>query len=48
MFGNLQPIFALTAARVMLGEKPSAWQLVGAAAIIAGVLLTRTAEPLPE
>jgi drug/metabolite transporter (DMT)-like permease len=48
MFGNLQPIFALAAARVMLGEKPSAWQLVGAAAIIGGVLLTRTAEPLPE
>lgn len=47
-FGNLQPIFALTAARVMLGEKPGAWQLVGAVGIIAGVLLTRTAEPLPE
>jgi drug/metabolite transporter (DMT)-like permease len=47
-FGNLQPIFALAAARVMLGEKPGAWQLVGAVGIIAGVLLTRTAEPLPE
>ena len=48
MFGNLQPIFALAAARVLLGEKPGPWQLVGAAAIIGGVLLTRTAEPLPE
>ena len=48
MFGNLQPIFALAAARLLLGEKPGPWQLVGAAAIIAGVLLTRTAEPLPE
>jgi len=48
MFGNLQPIFALAAARLLLGEKPSPWQLVGAAAIITGVLLTRTAEPLPE
>ena len=47
-FGNLQPIFALAAARVILGEKPSVWQLVGAVGIIAGVLLTRTAEPLPE
>lgn len=47
-FGNLQPIFALAAARVILGEKPGVWQLVGAVAIIAGVLLTRTAEPLPE
>jgi drug/metabolite transporter (DMT)-like permease len=48
MFGNLQPIFALAAARILLGERPGAWQLVGAAAIIAGVLLTRTAEPWPE
>ena len=48
MFGNLQPIFALAAARLLLGEKPGPWQLVGAAAIIAGVVLTRTAEPLPE
>ena len=48
MFGNLQPIFALAAARLLLGEKPGPWQLVGAAAIIGGVLLTRTAEPLPE
>jgi drug/metabolite transporter (DMT)-like permease len=47
-FGNLQPIFALAAARVILGEKPGVWQLVGAVGIIAGVLLTRTAEPLPE
>ena len=47
-FGNLQPIFALAAARVMLGERPGVWQLVGAVGIIAGVLLTRTAEPWPE
>src|SRR5687767_10165408 len=47
-FGNLQPIFALAAARVILGERPGAWQLVGAVAIIAGVVLTRTAEPWPE
>jgi len=47
-FGNLQPIFALAAARVILGEKPGVWQVVGAVGIIAGVLLTRTAEPLPE
>ena len=47
-FGNLQPIFALAAARVILGEKPGLWQLVGAVGIIAGVLLTRTAEPFPE
>jgi drug/metabolite transporter (DMT)-like permease len=48
IFGNLQPIFALAAARILLGERPGAWQLVGTAAIIAGVLLTRTAEPWRE
>ncbi len=48
MFGNLQPLFALAAARILLGEKPGTGQLVGAAAIIAGVLLTRSAEPWPE
>jgi drug/metabolite transporter (DMT)-like permease len=48
MFGNLQPLVALAAARIMLGERPGGWQLVGAVAIIAGVLLTRAAEPWPE
>jgi drug/metabolite transporter (DMT)-like permease len=48
MFGNLQPVFALAAARAMLGERPGLWQLVGAMAIIAGVVLTRTSEPWPE
>jgi drug/metabolite transporter (DMT)-like permease len=48
MFGNLQPLFALAAARIMLEERPGLWQLVGAVGIIAGVVLTRTAEPWPE
>lgn len=48
MFGNLQPVVALVAARIMLGERMAAWQLVGAVAIIGGVLLTRVAEPWPE
>lgn len=48
MFGNLQPVFALVAARLLLGETPSAWQLVGAVGIIGGVVLTRTADPWPE
>jgi drug/metabolite transporter (DMT)-like permease len=48
MFGNLQPVFALAAAGVMLGEKPGVWQLVGAVGIIVGVVLTRTAEPRPD
>jgi drug/metabolite transporter (DMT)-like permease len=48
MFGNLQPLFALVAARIMLGERPGVGQLFGAVGIIAGVVLTRTAEPWPE
>jgi drug/metabolite transporter (DMT)-like permease len=48
MYGNLQPLFALTAAWLLLGERPIVWQLVGAVGIIGGVILTRTAEPIPE
>ena len=48
MYGNLQPLFALTAAWLLLGETPIVWQLVGAAGIIGGVILTRTAQPRPE
>lgn len=48
MYGNLQPLFALTAAWLMLGEHPIVWQLIGAVGIIGGVILTRTAEPIPE
>ncbi|MGQ0715526.1 MAG: DMT family transporter [Gemmatimonadaceae bacterium] len=48
MYGNLQPLFALAAAWMLLGEVPIVWQLVGAIAIIGGVILTRTAEPRPE
>ena len=39
MYGNLQPLFALTAAWLLLGETPIVWQLVGAAGIIGGVIL---------
>jgi drug/metabolite transporter (DMT)-like permease len=48
MYGNLQPLFALTAAWLMLGERPIVWQLIGAIGIIGGVILTRTSEPIPE
>jgi drug/metabolite transporter (DMT)-like permease len=48
MYGNLQPLFALAAAWMLLGETPIVGQLVGATAIIGGVILTRTAEPRPE
>lgn len=48
MYGNLQPIFALAAAWLLVGEHLVLWQVVGAAAIIGGVVLTRTSDLWPE
>lgn len=42
MYSNLQPVFALVVAWLALHEIPTLGQGLGAAAIIAGVLLTRT------
>lgn len=42
IYSNLQPAIALAAAWVALGEIPTLLQGVGAATIIAGVILTRT------
>ena len=41
MYANLQPIIALAAAWITLGETPTAWQFVGAACVIAGLYLSR-------
>lgn len=41
MFSNLQPIVALLVAWPLLGERPTAWQGLGAAAVMVGLLLTR-------
>lgn len=41
MFGNLQPIVALLVAWPLLGERPTGWQALGAAAVMGGLLLTR-------
>lgn len=41
LYANLQPAVALVAAWPMLGEVPTPLQIVGAVAIMAGVLLTR-------
>lgn len=41
MYANLQPAVALVAAWPLLGEVPTGLQIVGAVAIMAGVLLTR-------
>ena len=41
MYSNLQPLVAMLAAWPLLGEIPRAMQLMGAACIIGGLLLTR-------
>jgi drug/metabolite transporter (DMT)-like permease len=41
MYSNLQPVFAVVVAWLVLGELPSSWQIVGAVAIISGLILTR-------
>jgi drug/metabolite transporter (DMT)-like permease len=43
LFGNLQPLIALVIAWITLHERPTAWQAMGCAAIVGGVLLTRIA-----
>jgi drug/metabolite transporter (DMT)-like permease len=42
MFSNLQPIVAVAVAWPLLGERPTPWQGVGAAAVLGGLILTRT------
>ena len=42
MYSNLQPIFAVAVAWMVLGEIPTVWQGVGAASIMSGLLLTRS------
>jgi drug/metabolite transporter (DMT)-like permease len=42
MYVNLQPIFALLIAWAVLGERPGMPQLVGAAGVMAGLLLARS------
>jgi drug/metabolite transporter (DMT)-like permease len=41
MYSNLQPVVALIVAWVALGEQPTLVQVLGAAAIMCGLLLTR-------
>lgn len=42
MYANLQPLIALFVAWAALAEVPTAWQVVGAVAIMSGLLLART------
>ncbi|MCZ8204141.1 DMT family transporter [Gemmatimonas sp.] len=50
MYGNLQPIIAIAVAWILLHETPTGWQLLGAACIMGGLLVSRTAKvrPAPE
>jgi drug/metabolite transporter (DMT)-like permease len=41
VYGNLQPVIAILFAWAVLQESPTLWQGVGAATIIAGIVLTR-------
>ncbi len=43
MYGNLQPLIAIAVAWLMLAERPTGWQAVGATCIMGGLLLSRTA-----
>jgi drug/metabolite transporter (DMT)-like permease len=47
LYSNLQPVFALAVAWIMLHETPTGWQLVGAGFIMAGLLLSRLARATP-
>jgi drug/metabolite transporter (DMT)-like permease len=42
MYSNVQPVFAVFIAWMVLGEIPTVWQGVGAASIMSGLLLART------
>jgi len=42
MYSNLQPVVGVLMAWLLLHETPTAWQLVGAASIMSGLLLTRS------
>ncbi len=47
MYSNLQPIIALAVAAIVLSERPTGWQLLGATLIMAGLLISRTAKVVP-
>lgn len=47
MYGNLQPVIAISVAWIMLHEQPTGWQLVGAAFIMGGLLISRSASTTP-
>ncbi len=47
VYANLQPLIALAVAAIMLSERPTGWQLLGATLIMGGLLMSRTARVTP-
>jgi drug/metabolite transporter (DMT)-like permease len=48
MYSNMQPFLAMAFAWLALGEAPSRWQITGAAFILSGLVVARTATQEPE
>ena len=48
LFSNVQPVFGVLFALVLLGEHLSVWEVVGGVAILGAVLLERSRRLLPE
>lgn len=48
LFSNVQPVFGVLFALVLLGEHLTVWEVVGGVAILGAVLLERSRRPLPE
>lgn len=48
MYSNMQPFLAMAFAWAALGEVPTRWQVTGAAFILIGLLIARTAAHEPE
>jgi drug/metabolite transporter (DMT)-like permease len=42
MYSNLQPVFAVAFAWLLLGEAITGWQVAGAISIVTGLVLTRS------
>ena len=48
LFSNVQPIFGVLFALILLGEHLTVWEVVGGVVILSAVLLERSRRPLPE
>ncbi len=48
MYSNMQPFLAMAFAWLALGEAPTRWQVAGAAFILSGLVIARTATQEPE